>query len=245
MLLCLGTLRLASLSINTDSADQERQRPPCPRRWRAAHQRASHDVRCNRRRLLRNGFAMLRWYQRLGTTGKMKVVWLACQGAPPGPARGCRDEGLVGDCMEKVGLQACPVHIQIAPPPTALSLSSYYLPSLRAYCFAPSSTLLHAPSDRFSFPQLIVLSFHHVVSQAAPLAALRAASCSQRCKQRNRADCGCQPVASSGTSTTWWRRTGSTFSTLLSMVRSGEAVCAMHLQLQLPLHPSLACMDGA
>lgn len=135
---------------------------------------------------------MLRWYQRLGTTGKMKVVWLACQGAPPGPARGCRDEGLVGDCMEKVGLQACPVHIQIAPPPTALSLSSYYLPSLRAYCFAPSSTLLHAPSDRFSFPQLIVLSFHHVVSQAAPLAALRAASCSQRCKQRNRADCGCQ-----------------------------------------------------
>lgn len=177
MLLCLGTLRLASLSINTDSADQERQRPPGPRRWRAAHQRASHDVRCNRRRLLRNGFAMLRWYQRLGTTGKMKVVWLACQGAPPGPARGCRDEGLVGDCMEKVGLQACPVHIQIAPPPTALSLSSYYLPSLRAYCFAPSSTLLHAPSDRFSFPQLIVLSFHHVVSQAAPLAALRAASC--------------------------------------------------------------------
>jgi hypothetical protein len=63
VLLCLGTLRLASLSINTDSADQERQRPPCPRRWRAAHERASHDVRCNRRRLLRNGFAMLRWYQ--------------------------------------------------------------------------------------------------------------------------------------------------------------------------------------
>jgi hypothetical protein len=118
---------------------------------------------------------MLRWYQRLGTTGKMKVVWLACQGAPPGPARGCRDEGLVGDCMEKVGLQACPVHIQIAPPPTALSLSSYHLPSLRAYCFAPSSTLPHAPSNRFPFPLPIVLSFHHVVSQAAPLAALRAA----------------------------------------------------------------------
>ena len=115
---------------------------------------------------------MLRWYQRLGTTGKMKVVWLACQGAPPGPARGCRDEGLVGDCMEKVGLQACPVHIQIASPPTALSPTSYHLPSLRAYCSAPSPTLLHAHSDRFSFPLLIVLSFHHVVSQAAPLAAL-------------------------------------------------------------------------
>lgn len=109
-------------------------------------------------------------------------------------------------------------------------------------------TFLHSITRTFRsflFSAAPVLSFHHVVSQAAPLAALRAASCSQRCKQRNRADCGCQPVASSGTSTTWWRRTGSTFSTLLSMVRSGEAVCAMHLQLQLPLHPSLACMDGA
>lgn len=56
-------------------------------------------------------------------------------------------------------------------------------------------TFLHSITRTFRsflFSAAPVLSFHHVVSQAAPLAALRAASCSQRCKQRNRADCGCQ-----------------------------------------------------
>lgn len=49
--------------------------------------RRADDVERNRRRLLRNGFAMLRWYQRLGHDRQDERVWISVK-APPGYARG-------------------------------------------------------------------------------------------------------------------------------------------------------------
>lgn len=175
MLLSLGTLRLASLSINTHSADQEQQRPPCPKRWRAAGELASHDVERNRSCPLRNGFAMLRWYQRLGHDRQdERVVWLACQERHRDlreAAETMASRGLYGESGLAASLACSDTNITTTD---RSFTSSHTIFPLTLHIAHNSPRHYSTPYDRFPFYLRIVLSLHHVVSQAAPLAA---ASC--------------------------------------------------------------------